>query len=130
MRKLALSLVTLFLIASCGEKNEKKTSTLVLGDNIDNKESEPMKVSNKAVLLWNSGIIDSPSKDGKWLATYQFGNQLTLTGNEKTVDDEKKTYLEVVGPDGKTGWLNTYLVEKMRWLPFVFLTSPYIKILM
>lgn len=102
----------LVLFSSCGDKNETKNSSLVLGNSTESESSIPEKVSNKAVLLWNSGIIDSPSKEGKWKASYQFGNQLTLTGSEKTVDEEKKTYIEVTGPDGKTGWINSYLIEK------------------
>ncbi len=102
------------IVISCGQKNDsdKKTdstsSTTVVSP--DSSAQTPT-LANKAILLWDGGIISQPStKEGKWVASYQFGNTLMLTGKTEENSDDKRTYKEVTGPDGKTGWINEYLL--------------------
>ncbi|HEY8401252.1 MAG TPA: hypothetical protein VIK89_08325 [Cytophagaceae bacterium] len=90
------------ILAEAGSAYTNSTSEVVA----EEAESTP-----KAVLLWNSGTYSAPStKEGKWVASYQFGNTFTLTGKTEENESEKRTYVEVIGPDGKTGWINQYLI--------------------
>jgi len=106
----------LAFLASCGgSKSEEKTASA--DSNFVSVNSTPAEagsasedLSNKGVLLWNSSIISAASKEGKWVASYQFGNTLTLTGKKEENTAEKRTYIEVTGPDGKSGWINEYMV--------------------
>ncbi len=108
----------LALLSSCGgDKKEEKTASadsnfvsVNSSEGTSEEGSADENLSNKVVLLWNSSIISAPSKEGKWVASYQFGNTLTLTGKKEEVTAEKRTYLEVTGPDGKSGWINEYMV--------------------
>src|SRR6478609_9790262 len=106
----------LAFLASCGgSKSEEKTASadsnfVSVNGNPSEAGSADEDLSNKAVLLWNSSIISAASKEGKWVASYQFGNTLTLTGKKEENTTEKRTYVEVTGPDGKSGWINEYMV--------------------
>lgn len=108
----------LAFLASCGgSKSDEKAGSadsnfvsVNAPENSSEAGSTDEDLSGKAVLLWNSSTISLPSKEGKWVASYQFGNTLTLTGKKEENTTEKRTYLEVTGPDGKTGWINEYMV--------------------
>jgi hypothetical protein len=109
-----LSAFLLLFVFSCGQKNDSdKKNDSTVSENIVSADtiSQAPALANKAILLWDGGIISMPStKEGKWVATYQFGNTLTLTGKSEENKDDKRTYKEVTGPDGKTGWINEYLL--------------------
>src|SRR5690554_2369031 len=101
---------------SCNQ-NESEKLTQDINTNSSEEDSEVIaeevaaEEPVKAILLWNAGIVNAPSaKEGKWVSSYQFGNSLVLTGKSEENKDDKRTYLEVTGPDGKTGWINEYLV--------------------
>ncbi len=122
MKTLLIFPIVVALFFSCGSDNSKKETTN--SDNVDepNSSNSDNKTdhANKAVLLWDGGIIDKPnSKEGKWVSSYQFGNTLTLTGETEENTEEKKNYTEVTGPDGKSGWINDYLIVKNAYVGVV-----------
>ncbi|MDX1908483.1 MAG: SH3 domain-containing protein [Bacteroidia bacterium] len=71
-------------------------------------------VAQSAVCLWDqAGLRDKPGKsnDAKYLASINFGEQLTLTGKRvEDSTDSKKPYVEVTLADGKKGWVQEYLL--------------------
>lgn len=120
------TIITLTILASlffaCDSDKSKKETTQESNEsgNTTSTNEEKLDYSNKAVLLWDGGIIDKAnSKEGKWVSSYQFGNTLTLTGETEENTEEKKNYTEVTGPDGKTGWINDYLIVKNAFVGVV-----------
>jgi hypothetical protein len=104
------------VFSACGGKKTETTdqdTTVVEGGENDSISTENATNSgeNKAVVLWNASILSMPSaKEGKWVASYQFGNLVELQGSEQLVEAEKRTYIQVMGPDGKSGWINKSLL--------------------
>lgn len=106
-----LTVLSVLFLAACGDKKSDVTADEASGEDVDvaDVSSEPSKT---AVLLWDASIFDGSTKEKKWLASYQFGNTLTLTGKEEENAEEKRTYVEVVGPDDKSGWINKALLAE------------------
>lgn len=76
------------------------------------QESATVADDNLAICLWPvAGLRDKPGMNtgGKYLASINLGEIVTLTGNTEEVAEEKRTYLEMTLSDGKTGWCNEYL---------------------
>lgn len=66
----------------------------------------------KAVCLWNqSGLRTAPGKgsDAKWVTAINFGEVVTLTGEEVTPEGEDRVYGEMQLKGGDKGWSNLYL---------------------
>lgn len=106
MHKITLSLCfVLFalLLSACGEKTNSSASE---------NEAEATPVPT-AIALWSkSGLRDAPNAKGKFLVNVFLGEKMTLTGNRQEAPEEKRTYVEVTLSDGKTGWINDFLVAE------------------
>lgn len=103
---LSVAVLISLLISSCsGTKSDESGNSDSLATSAN--AAEP---SDMAVLLWDAGIFETPGKDKKWIASYQFGNLLKLTGEKEENVEEKRVYVEVVGPDDKSGWINEALL--------------------
>lgn len=78
-------------------------------------EVEPQPDGNAsvtAVCLWNqAGLRSAPGRggDAKWVTAVNFGEVVTLTGEEVSPDGEDRTYGEMKLKGGDQGWSNLYL---------------------
>lgn len=68
---------------------------------------------DKAICLWDkAGLREAPGASGKYVTNVSFGESMTLTGKREEIAAEKRTYIEVTTSDGKTGWINDYLIAE------------------
>lgn len=110
---LILSVVALALWA-CGESGDSGTTTPEVDSTMDaqaDAAATPAHTST-AVCLWEqAGLRTAPGRgdDAKWVTAINFGEVVTLTGEETTVESEDRSYLKMRLSGGVEGWSNAYL---------------------
>lgn len=116
------TIIYAFLIASsslfiaCGGSEEKKSS-LIQEETTTNSSKEENSVVEKieekkviAIALWNASIKNAAGKEGKWVASYKYGENLILLGEEEK--NGKRTEVKVRTSEGKEGWTSDYLIAQ------------------
>ena len=130
MKHLAtFGLIALTLLwASCGDDTSESQSANQKDTQQDSKEVQSQgdeatmrqsATSDLAICLWNqAGLRSQPGrgKDAAWITAISFGEVVSLTGEEQTVESTDRSYLEMELSDGKKGWSYGYLfaVDAMR----------------
>lgn len=107
--------LSLFLFA-CGDSSTTDT-TAAEADMAEEATSEAEAMQDgptgvPAVCLWNqSGLRSAPGRgeDAKWVTAINFGEVVTLTGEEVSPEGEDRTYGEMQLKGGDKGWSNLYL---------------------
>ncbi|MEZ4776640.1 MAG: SH3 domain-containing protein [Bacteroidia bacterium] len=105
-----LLFAVLFFLASCGnEESSSEEAANVTNDSPDAVEQTTAHsaTDNLAICLWSpAGLREKPGmgNNNKYLASINFGEIVTLTGNAEEVASEKRNYVEMTLSDGKTGW--------------------------
>ncbi len=74
-------------------------------DSLMIQKTEPVP----AISLWANGLRAEPGKDGKWITTILFAEEVTAIGDSVYVEKEDRTYTKVRLTDGKDGWVYAYL---------------------
>ena len=63
------------------------------------------------VSLWGTGgIREEAGKGAKWVTRVSFGERVTYLGDEKEIESEDRTYVNIRLSDGQEGWMNKYLL--------------------
>lgn len=111
---LSIVSIILFMVACGGEKGSTNEASVSNDSNSDLAPAEMnMDTGNDpaAVCLWPTvGLRDKPGRSGaKYLTGIKFGETVKLTGEEKEIASEKRTYIEMELSDGQKGWANEYL---------------------
>lgn len=117
MNRIFISLLSLSLfLFSCGDSasTESSSSEATVAEEVPLEvESMPDGTTGvKAVCLWNqSGLRSAPGRggDAKWVTAINFGEVVTLTGEEVSPEGEDRTYGEMKLKGGDSGWSNLYL---------------------
>ncbi|MEZ4827651.1 MAG: SH3 domain-containing protein [Bacteroidia bacterium] len=105
----------LIFLSSCGsdettsdENHQADTATAESSSDSPDLKSR----NNLAICLWSpAGLREKPGmgNNNKYLASINFGEIVTLTGNTEEVTSEKRNYIEMSLSDGKTGWSYDHL---------------------
>lgn len=123
MKQLAIFWLTAMAIlwTACGDDDTNSSSqqagqTEQVGDegNASDRSvaASSSPTSDIAISLWDqAGLRDAPGrgKGIKYLATINFGEVVTLTGEEKQIEGDSRNYIEMQLSDGKVGWSYDYL---------------------
>lgn len=109
---LSLSLFTFACEDSAPAENSESEASIA-EEAPSEVESMPDGTSGvKAVCLWNqSGLRSAAGRgdDAKWVTAINFGEVVTLTGEEVSPEGEDRTYGEMKLKGGDSGWSNLYL---------------------
>ncbi|GAB4402393.1 MAG: hypothetical protein OHK0039_00340 [Bacteroidia bacterium] len=100
----------LLTLAACGGEDERTTGSTTGQTQDEAIQASPLE--NVAICLWDQAGLRSIAGrggDAKYLATINFGEVVTLTGNTEQPEGEKYPYLEMELSDGKKGWSSSYL---------------------
>jgi uncharacterized protein YgiM (DUF1202 family) len=119
-RTATLWLLCLTLVwVACGEEaggdqadSSTEGASAETGENSREAEMATSATADVGICLWNeAGLRTAPgrSKDAKWVTSISFGEVVTLTGEETTIEGEDRTYLQMELSDGKSGWSYGYL---------------------
>ena len=122
MKQLFISLLMMGLLglwAACSEDGARAEKTETAAEQTGAASDSTEEAANQrttnhlAVSLWNrAGLRTQPGrgKDAEWITSINFGELVTYTGEEQEVASEDRTYAKVELADGKSGWVNKYLL--------------------
>ncbi len=105
---LASLIVTMSLLwTACGDAGDSESAES-MNDSLMMETTAPSAdLSKMAVCLWNeAGLRSAPGRgsDAKWVTAINFGELVTLTGEEMEIESEKRTYYEMILSGGSQGW--------------------------
>ncbi|MCP4522012.1 MAG: hypothetical protein GY827_10040 [Cytophagales bacterium] len=103
----------LFFMVACGDGKQEPTSSLITNDTTTKETTtveNPTEEAKTAIALWDASIKAEGKNSAKWVASYHFGEVLTLLGEEQI--DGKRTMIKVKTSEGKEGWTSDYLIAK------------------
>ncbi len=117
MKNLSLFLLCLlmaFVMVSCSsegkEGSEEETETSTDADDADSDDNEN---SDVALSTWEGhSAKDGPGNEAKWVASINFGEELTLLNESETDSKTNKSYERVKLLDGKEGWVRADFIAK------------------
>lgn len=115
-RIFVLTLFLSALIFSCGDASTTDSSAeeAAVSEEVSSEAESLADATSsiKAICLWNqSGLRSAPGKgsDAKWVTAINFGEVVSLTGEEVTLEGEDRIYGEMQLKGGDKGWSNLYL---------------------
>jgi uncharacterized protein YgiM (DUF1202 family) len=107
-----------FAFASCGGDDGSDSSggsdggtTVDIGDEDSGGEVSGKPAGNSALSIWDGHSLKA-EPEGKWLATINFGEEMTLLGETENGPKDKREYEKVRLLDGKEGWVRGDLISK------------------
>lgn len=106
--KFVFSVLVATSLISCGGSDEKGSGDSDK-DSTTTEVKEKVKETKPAISLWDNSLREEPKKEGKWMTTILFGEEVTFLGDTVKVAKEDRDYMKVQLVDGKTGWVNMYL---------------------
>lgn len=105
-----LATLSLF-VGACGDSSAPASSDAAAQAE-EAAEVVPEKASATAVCLWNEAGLRAAAgrgSDAKWVSSVNFGEVVTLTGEETKPEGDDKTYVEMILKGGAQGWSNSSL---------------------